>query len=116
MARFESPSGELRVLRPSFPGDLIAQAVRDPLRLLMRMAAEGGDVVLARIAHRRVYLLNHPALVWWLLSNPDPTLVKERAMRLARAIFGNGLLTSEEPVHLSQRRLVLPALQPRRVS
>jgi cytochrome P450 len=90
--------------RPRFPGEASLLALRDPLTLVSRMAAHGGDVVQARIGHRTLHLLCDPALVRALFAYSGDALRKERALRLARFVLGDGPLTSEGERHREQRR------------
>lgn len=74
-----------------------------------------------RIAHVRfgldhVYLLSHPDLVRRLLVESGRYTTKSGGTTGARAILGDGLLTSEEPRHTEQRRLIQPAFHRRAVA
>jgi cytochrome P450 len=42
--------------------------------------------------------------------------IKGRALRLTKVVLGEGLLTSEDPLHRRQRRLALPAFHHRRIA
>jgi cytochrome P450 len=110
------PTTSAVTLRPRYPGELIRVALRDPLELFQRMAAAGGDLVRARVGPREIFLLNHPELVRALLSYHGDALVKERALRLSRAVLGDGLVTSDGARHRRQRRVLLPGFHPRRVA
>ena len=43
-------------------------------------------------------------------------MVKGRGLRRMRRLLGEGLLTSDEPLHLRQRRLVQPAFHRERIA
>ena len=118
MLTAEAVRREQRVitLRSRYPGDLIVTMLRDPLALLARAAGTGGDLVHARLGTRDLYVLCTPDLARALLSCTDHDLVKERALRLARVMLGNGLLTNEGEPHRRQRRLILPAFDKRRIA
>lgn len=62
-----------------------------------------------RVGPEQIYLVNHPDLVHTVLVDAARQTTKARGMQGARRILGDGLLSSEEPVHHRQRRLIAPA-------
>ena len=93
---------------------LVRRAIRDPLPVFVQMAARG-DVAQARFGNRRLVLLSHPELVRELLVATHRHFHKSRTLQRARVLLGDGLLTSEDDLHLRQRRLVQPAFHRPRV-
>lgn len=89
---------------------------RSPLEYLQRLAATYGDVVHFRLGWRNAYLLNHPDLVQEFLVVQANKQVRGPVMQRGRAVMGQGLLTSEEPLHGSQRRLIQPAFHREQLS
>ncbi len=87
---------------------------KDPTAFLMRMSALG-DVSYFRMGNVPVYFVNHPDLVRDVLVVNAHKFHKGRALQRARNLLGDGLLTSEEKVHLRQRRLVQPAFHKQRI-
>jgi len=57
----------------------------------------------------RQFQFNHPELVGEMLVRDAQHHLRGVVLRRARGILGDGLLTSEEPLHLRQRRLAQPA-------
>ncbi len=101
----------IRLRGPSNPpiiGHLVAFR-RRPLRFLTRMAGEYGDFVHFRVANLRIYLLSHPDFIRDILVTRQHNFTKSRGLQRAKVLLGNGLLTSEDPLHVRQRRLVQPA-------
>ncbi len=101
-----------RVVRyqSSRPLGLVAAFARDLRDGIGRLDAAGGDLVVASAGRLPgLALVRHPDLVGEVLVGLDDRLTKARGLRLARTILGDGLLTSEPPVHTRQRRLILPA-------
>lgn len=96
-------------------GDLLAFR-RDPLGMLERLAREHGDVAGMRFGPRRVTLLGDPELVREVLVTRHREFIKSYALQRARVLLGEGLLTSEEPLHLRQRRLAQPAFHRERIA
>lgn len=95
---------------PSYFGISEALAFRkDPLHYLENLASQYGDVVHFRLGWKHAFLLNHPALVQEFLVVHASKHVRGPIMQRGRAVMGEGLLTSEDPLHAMQRRLVQPA-------
>src|SRR5271163_3461324 len=110
-----------RATRPPGPRSLlgIGEALRfrrSPLEYLQRLAATYGDVVHFRLGWRNAFLLNHPDLVQEFLVVHASRQVRGPVMQRGRAVMGDGLLTSEEPLHATQRRLLQPAFHRERIA
>lgn len=88
---------------------------RDPLSFLQRVAHDYGDIAHFRLGPQRIYLLNHPNLVRDVLVTRQSNFRKSRVLQRAKVLLGEGLLTSEDPLHLRQRRLVQPAFHRERL-
>ncbi len=105
-------------LPPSVKPDLIGGHFRtfrkDPTAFLSRMAALG-DVTTFRMGSMPAYFVNHPDLVRDVLVVSAHKFHKGRALKRAKNLLGEGLLTSEEDFHLRQRRLVQPAFHKQRI-
>ncbi|MBW3571187.1 MAG: cytochrome P450 [Gemmatimonadetes bacterium] len=89
---------------------------RDPLAGIRRLQLRWGDVAMARIGKRRLYVLSHPEMVRDVLVTHHRNFVKSFALQRARVLLGEGLLTSEGEFHLRQRRLSQPAFHRDRVA
>jgi cytochrome P450 len=89
---------------------------RDPLSYLHRLAQRYGDVVHFRLGWKHAYLLNHPSLVQEFFVIHAARHVRGPVMQRGRLVMGNGLLTSEEPLHAAQRRLIQPAFHRERIA
>ncbi|MDP9348178.1 MAG: cytochrome P450, partial [Gemmatimonadota bacterium] len=89
---------------------------RDALGLLERTARAYGEVAGLRFGPRRVTLLTHPELVREVLVTHHRSFIKSYALQRARVLLGEGLLTSEAPLHLRQRRLAQPAFHRERIA
>jgi cytochrome P450 len=75
-----------------------------------------GDLVHYSVFGRHVYQLNHPDLIEDLLIKDAPKHHRGIVMQRARSVLGEGLLTSEEPLHMRQRRLMQPAFLRQRIA
>jgi cytochrome P450 len=96
---------------------LTGQIFRSSTIDFMRANAQRyGDLVHFRAAGRHVFQLNHPALVEEMLVRDARHHHRGIVMQRARFVLGDGLLTSEEPLHLRQRRLTQPAFHRDRIA
>jgi cytochrome P450 len=89
---------------------------RSPLTYLQRLASSYGDVAKFRLGWRNAFLLNHPDLVQEFLVVHASQQVRGPVMQRGRAVMGDGLLTSEDPLHASQRRLIQHAFHRERIA
>jgi cytochrome P450 len=89
---------------------------KDPPRFLQRTAREYGDVSFYRIGPANVYQFAHPDLIRDVLVTNQHQFVKSRVLQRAKVLLGEGLLTSEAPLHTRQRRLVQPAFHRERLA
>lgn len=74
-----------------------------------------GDIVHYKAFGRHVFQFNHPEMVQEVLIRDASNQHRGIVMQRARFALGEGLLTSEEPLHMRQRRLVQPAFHRDRV-
>ena len=100
----------------ALPGLQFLSFTRDPLGFLTRVAREFGDVVYFGGMSEDFYLLNHPDHVRDVLVTRNASFMKGRGLQRAKRLLGEGLLTSEPPLHRRQRRLAQPAFHKQRVN
>ena len=77
---------------------------------------EYGDLVHYMAATRHVYQLNHPDLIADYFLKDATKHHRGIVMQRAKTVLGEGLLTSEEPLHMRQRRLAQPAFHRKRIA
>jgi cytochrome P450 len=102
--------------RSAIPFKVAAQFRGDVLGNLTRLARQYGDSVWFRSAWRDIYLFYHPDAIRDVLVTHDSRFIKGPALRQAKDMLGEGLLTSEGEFHKRQRRLAQPAFHPQRVA
>ncbi len=81
----------------------------DAAEYLLSNARRYGNLVRFRALGHEVLQLNHPELVGEMLQRNERLHQRSLVMRRSKVILGDGLLTSEEPLHMRQRRLAQPA-------
>ena len=79
-------------------------------------AEEYGDLVHYMAATRHIYQLNHPDLIADYFLKDAAKHHRGVVMQRAKTVLGEGLLTSEEPLHMRQRRLAQPAFHRKRIA
>ena len=75
-----------------------------------------GPVTSFRVPWRRFYFLNDPAAIKDVLITHQHAFVKSEGTRAMRQLLGEGLVTSEEPLHRTMRRIVQPAFHRERIA
>jgi cytochrome P450 len=96
---------------PAFfsPFGIVRRFQRDSLGVLEELHQRHRDVAPFRFFHTRGYLISDPALIHEVLIRGSANFTKSFGLKRAKVLLGEGLLTSEEPLHMRQRRLVQPA-------
>ena len=87
----------------------------NPLPFITESARRFGDLFHMRAAGRHVFQANHPDLVQELLIRDAARHDRGLVMQKAQLVLGRGLLSSEDPHHMRQRRLAQPAFHRERI-
>jgi cytochrome P450 len=90
--------------------------LRDPIGFFTSVADQQGPRAGFRFGSRQFYLLNDPAPIKDLLVTQAHHFEKFPRIDKTKGLFGDGLLTSEEPLHMRQRRLAQPAFHRERLA
>ncbi len=103
---------------PSFARELLTLG---PLRhnaaaRMLDTAGRFGDLNHYTVFGRHFYQLNHPDLIADFFLKDAPNHHRNLVMQRSRDVLGGGLLTSEEPLHMRQRRLMQPAFLRARIA
>ena len=88
----------------------------NPLRYVTKLGHTYGDLAFFRVFNRRLYIVNSPALVRELLVVKQNSYRKmDRPREVLGSGFGNGLILSEGPGWLRQRRALQPIFSHQRL-
>lgn len=90
---------------------------KDPLGTLAQVTSKYGDLVAYRFGPFPVVLLNHPEAVHRALVDNHPNYGKKHSpfYKMLRTFLGDGLVTSDGPFWLRQRRLAQPAFARKKI-
>ena len=77
--------------------------------------------VFGRIAHYRfmgttIVFVNDPEFINEILVTQVGSFVRERTLKRMKILLGEGLITSDDPIHMQQRRIVAPAFHRQRIA
>jgi len=106
---------------PSPPGHFLLGNVRelsaDPLNFVVKARRDYGDFVRMRFPFVRAYLAAHPDDIRHIVQDNHDNYTKNNIdYRLLKGGLGEGLLTSDGPYWLSQRRLLQPMFLRERIT
>jgi cytochrome P450 len=97
------------------PGKLLRQFIHDPINTLSTIARKYGDISYFKLGSERVYLINNPDYIEKVLIYDEHNFKKGKRLQTAKAILGEGLVTSEGEFHDHQRRLIQPIFHPKQI-
>jgi cytochrome P450 len=89
---------------------------RDPLNFLTTVARTYGDIASYRMGGELIFFVNHPHYIRDIIVTHNRNFTKSRGLERTKRLLGNGLLTSEDTLHLRQRRLMQPAFHRERIA
>jgi cytochrome P450 len=75
-----------------------------------------GNVFAFALPWRSYVFINEPVLIKEMLVTQQHAFVKSLGTRVLRLLLGEGLLTSEDPLHRRMRRVVQPAFHRERIA
>ena len=95
--------------RSLIPFHAMLQFRRSGPEYLQKLAREYGDVAFFTFGNQNVFFVNDADVIKDVLVTSQAKFTKSRMLQRAKALLGEGLLTSEGGYHLRQRRLAQPA-------
>ena len=86
-----------------------------PLSFMEEMRATYGDVIYFKALGRRLYLFNDPESVHQILVARQQSFHKGVVVQSIKEVIGEGLFSSEDNLHLRQRRMIQPMFHRQRI-
>ena len=87
-----------------------------PILLFEHLLKTYGNIACYRFMGTPIVFLNDPAYIREVLVNQASAFVKERTVRRMKILLGEGLITSDDPIHMRQRKIVAPAFHRQRIN
>ena len=105
---------------PGFKRNLLWFALRrfrpaNPILLFQHLVDEYGDIAHYKIAWNHIVFLNHPDYIREILVAQNDNFIKERTVQRSKMLLGEGMITSEGPLHRAQRQAAQPAFHRQRI-
>jgi cytochrome P450 len=88
----------------------------NPIRLFEHLHREYGNIACYQFLGTPIVFVNDPEYVREILVTQGAAFAKERTVRRMRVLLGEGLITSDEPFHMRQRRIAAPAFHRQRIA
>jgi cytochrome P450 len=87
-----------------------------PILLFEHLLKAYGNIAHYRFLGTPIVFINDPDYIREILINQASSFVKERTVRRIKILLGEGLITSDDPIHKRQRRIVAPAFHRQRIA
>ncbi len=87
-----------------------------PIRLFEHLLRTYGNIAHYRLFGTPIVFINDPDYIREILINQASSFVKERTVRRMKVLLGEGLITSDDPIHMRQRRIAAPAFHRQRIN
>ena len=87
-----------------------------PILLFEHLLRTYGNIACYKFLGTLIIFINDPNYIREILVNQSASFVKERTVRRMKVLLGEGLITSDDPIHKRQRRIVAPAFHRQRIA
>jgi cytochrome P450 len=87
-----------------------------PILLFEHLLKTYGNIAQYRFMGTPIVFVNDPEYIREILVNQSSSFVKERTVKRMKVLLGEGLITSEDPFHMRQRRIAAPAFHRQRIA
>ena len=88
----------------------------EPIRLFEYLHKTYGKISCYMFLGTPIVFVNDPEYVREILVTQGGSFGKERTVKRMKLLLGDGLITSEEPFHMRQRRIAAPAFHRQRIA
>ncbi len=110
------------ILPPGLPHSLPFYALKpwvklgSPILLFEYLHRTYGNISHYQFMGTPIVFVNDPDYIREILVTQASAFVKERTVRRMKILLGEGLITSDEPFHMRQRRIAAPAFHRQRIA
>ncbi len=87
-----------------------------PILLFEHLLKTYGNIAQYRFMGTPIVFINDPEYIREVLVTQSSSFVKERTVKRMKVLLGEGLITSDDPFHLRQRRIAAPAFHRQRIA
>jgi cytochrome P450 len=87
-----------------------------PILLFEYLHKTYGNISRYRFMGTNIIFVNEPEYIREILVTQAASFIKERTVKRMRILLGEGLITSNEPFHMRQRRIAAPAFHRQRIA
>jgi cytochrome P450 len=87
-----------------------------PILLFEHLHKTYGNIAHYRFMGTPIIFVNEPEYIREILVTQAASFGKERTVKRMKILLGDGLITSEEPFHMCQRRIAAPAFHRQRIA
>ncbi len=87
-----------------------------PILLFEHLLRTYGNIAHYHFMGTAIVFINDPDYIREILINQSASFVKERTVRRMKVLLGEGLITSDDPIHMRQRKIAAPAFHRQRIA
>ncbi len=87
-----------------------------PILLFEHLLKTYGNIAYYRFLGTPIVFINDPEYIREILITQAPSFIKERTVRRMKVLLGEGLITSDDPIHMRQRKIAAPAFHRQRIA
>ncbi|WP_158944339.1 cytochrome P450 [Granulicella sp. S190] len=87
-----------------------------PILLFEYLLKTYGNIAWYRFMGTPIVFINDPEYIREILVTQAANFVKERTVRRMKVLLGEGLITSDDPIHMRQRKIAAPAFHRQRIA
>jgi cytochrome P450 len=88
----------------------------EPIPLFEHLHKTFGKIAHYRFMGTTIVFINEPEWINEILVNQAGSFVRERTLKRMKILLGEGLITSDDPIHMRQRRIAAPAFHRQRIA
>ncbi len=88
----------------------------EPIPLFEHLHETFGSIAHYRFLGTTIVFINDPEFIHEILINHAGSFVRERTLKRMKILLGEGLITSDDPIHMRQRRIAAPAFHRQRIA